>query len=286
MGNRVAKSNELVDLLVDVGESGVEKIADVLTGGLTAVSNKQNLTDLGECEPRGLTSVDEVDPGDGVGRIVPVTGGRAVGFGEQLLLLVEAQGRAGGADSVGQLYDPHRPYYLSFDSGLDLHLYWKVHSGADERIFQAIQERHVRQIVRIVTDKVGVVGTVVATMACAMCFPAVGAIGAVIGLGFLSQWEDLFIDVLPVFAALVLVANGLGWFAHRQWRRSALGIIGPILVLIGWVSFMSEVAAHGPARVVLQTGLVVMVVFAVWDLVSPSSRRCGPEGRELPAKHG
>ncbi len=285
MGNRVAKSNELVDLLVDVGESGVEKIADVLTGGLTAVSNTQNLTDLGECEPGGLASVDEVDPGDGVGRIVPVTGGRAVGFGEQTLLLVEAQGRAGGADSVGQLSDPHRPY-LSFDSGLDLHLYWKVHSDADERIFQAIQVRHVRQIVRIMTDTVGVVGTVVSTMACAMCFPAVGAIGAVIGLGFLSQWEDLFIDVLPLFAALVLVANGLGWFTHRQWRRSALGMIGPILVLIGWVSFMSGVLAHGPARVVLYAGLAVMVVFAVWDLVSPGSRRCGPEGCELPAKHG
>ncbi|UQX12741.1 organomercurial transporter MerC [Candidatus Mycobacterium methanotrophicum] len=136
------------------------------------------------------------------------------------------------------------------------------------------------------TDTVGVVGTVVSTMACAMCFPAVGAIGAVIGLGFLSQWEDLFIDVLPLFAALVLVANGLGWFTHRQWRRSALGMIGPILVLIGWVSFMSGVLAHGPARVVLYAGLAVMVVFAVWDLVSPGSRRCGPEGCELPAKHG
>lgn len=143
-----------------------------------------------------------------------------------------------------------------------------------------------RQIVRIMTDKVGVVGTVVSTMACAMCFPAVGAIGAVVGLGFLSQWEDVFIDVLPLFAVLVLVANGLGWFTHRQWRHSALGMIGPILVLIGWVSFMSEVLGHGSARVVLYAGLCVMVVFAVWDLVSPSSRRCGPEGCELPAKHG
>lgn len=143
-----------------------------------------------------------------------------------------------------------------------------------------------RQIVRIMTDKVGVVGTVVSTMACAMCFPAVGAIGAVIGLGFLARWEEVFIDVLPLFAALVLVTNGLGWFAHRQWRRSALGMIGPILVLIGWVSFMSGVSAPGPARVVLYAGLAVMVVFAVWDLVSPGSRRCEPEGCELPAKHG
>lgn len=142
-----------------------------------------------------------------------------------------------------------------------------------------------QQIVRMMTDKVGVVGTVVSTMACAMCFPAVGAIGAAIGLGFLSQWEDVFINVLPLFAVLVLVANGLGWLAHRQWRRSALGTIGPILVLIGWVSLMSGVLARGPARVVLYAGLVVMVVFAVWDLVWPISRRCGPEACELPAKH-
>jgi len=144
----------------------------------------------------------------------------------------------------------------------------------------------VQQLVRSMTDKVGVAGTVVSTMACAMCFPAVGAIGAAIGLGFLSQWEHLFLNVLPLFAALVLVANGLGWFTHRQWHRSALGTIGPILVLIGWASFMSGALVQGAARVVLYAGLVVMVVFAVWDLVSPSSRRCGPESCELPAKHG
>jgi mercuric ion transport protein len=143
----------------------------------------------------------------------------------------------------------------------------------------------VRQIVRMMTDKVGVVGTVVSSMACAMCFPALGAIGAAIGLGFLSRWEHVFIDVLPLFAALVLIANGLGWLAHRQWHRGGLGMIGPILVLIGWVSFMSEVLAPGAARVVLYTGLVVMVVFAVVDLVVPSRRRCGPERCEVPAQH-
>jgi mercuric ion transport protein len=144
----------------------------------------------------------------------------------------------------------------------------------------------VRQIVRMMTDKVGVVGTVVSTMACAMCFPAVGAIGAAIGLGFLSRWEGVFINILPLFAVLVLVANGLGWLAHRQWHRSALGMIGPALVLIGWASFMSGVLTHGAARVVLYAGLVVMVVFAVGDLISPSRRRCGPEDCELPAEHG
>jgi mercuric ion transport protein len=144
----------------------------------------------------------------------------------------------------------------------------------------------VQQVLRIATDKVGVLGTVVSAMACAMCFPAVAGIGAAIGLGFLSHWEHLFINALPLFAALVLVANGLGWFTHRQWRRSALGTVGPIIVVVGWVSLMKGVLAEEPSRVVLYAGLAVMVVFAVWDLISPSSRRCGPESCELPAKHG
>ena len=41
-------------------------------------------------------------------------------------------------------------------------------------------------------DKFGTVG---ATMGCAMCFPALASIGAV-GLGFLAQWEGLFITTL------------------------------------------------------------------------------------------
>jgi len=49
---------------------------------------------------------------------------------------------------------------------------------------------------------------------------------------------------------------------------------------------MKGVLAEEPSRVVLYAGLAVMVVFAVWDLISPSSRRCGPESCELPAKHG
>lgn len=142
-----------------------------------------------------------------------------------------------------------------------------------------------QQGVRIVTDKVGVVGAVVSAMACAGCFPAVAGIGAAIGLGFLSRWEDLYINALPLFALLVLVANGLGWFTHRQWRRSLLGMLGPIVVLIGWASFMSGALAPPAARGVLYVGLVAMVVFAVWDLVSASSRRYGSQGCQRPAQH-
>ncbi len=133
-----------------------------------------------------------------------------------------------------------------------------------------------KPVVRIVVDKVGVAGSLVSTMSCAMCFPAAASLGAAIGLGFLTRWEPLFLKILPLFAAIVLVANGLGWLTHRQWHRSALGMIGPILVLIGRYAFTSSV---------LYAGLVAMVAFAVWDMVSPANRRCAPEGCELPANN-
>ena len=140
--------------------------------------------------------------------------------------------------------------------------------------------------IRVITDKAGVLGALVSTMSCAMCFPAAASLGAAIGLGFLSQWEPLFLKLLPLFAAIVLVVNGLGWLSHRQWHRSALGMIGPILVLIGRYAFTGGALGPGMARGVLYTGLVVMTVFAIWDMLSPASRRCAPDGCELPAKGG
>lgn len=134
-----------------------------------------------------------------------------------------------------------------------------------------------RQLVRW-TDKTGVVGSIVSTMGCAVCFPALASIGAAIGLGFLSQWESVFVSVLlPLFAFITLLANALGWLNHRQWHRSVLGMIGPVLVLIGRYTFVSDV---------LYVGLALMVGVSIWDLVSPAHRRCGPDGCEPPAKRG
>lgn len=115
-------------------------------------------------------------------------------------------------------------------------------------------------------------------MGCAMCFPALASIGAAVGLGFLSQWEAVFVGtLLPLFAVIALLANALGWFSHQQWDRSVLGMIGPILVLIGRYTFVSSV---------LYVGLALMLGVAVWDLLSPAKRRCGPDGCGLPAKRG
>ena len=120
----------------------------------------------------------------------------------------------------------------------------------------------------------GGLGSIVSAMGCGACFPALASFGSAIGLGFLSQYEGLFITVLlPLFAGLALLANALGWLRHRQWQRSVLGMVGPAIVLV---------ATFTMAEKLLYVGLAAMVGVSIWDFVSPANRRCGPDGCELP----
>ena len=126
-----------------------------------------------------------------------------------------------------------------------------------------------------VIDKAGVAGTIVGSFSCAACFPAVANLGAVIGLGFLSQWEGLFVHwLIPIFAAVALLANLAGWLSHRQWLRSLLGSVGPVLVLVGVFGLTHHFLAKDFARGIFYTGLAVMFIASIRDLVSPASRRC------------
>lgn len=120
-------------------------------------------------------------------------------------------------------------------------------------------------------DKLGSLGAVVATMGCAYCFPAIASLGAAVGLGFLGQWEGLFINtLLPFFGGLVLVINALGWFIHRQWHRSLLGMLGPTLLLVSLYPWFK----YGWSTYVTYSALAMMVAVSIWDLVSPANRRC------------
>lgn len=135
-----------------------------------------------------------------------------------------------------------------------------------------------------VGDKAGALGTIVSAMGCASCFPAIASLGAAIGLGFLNQYEGLFIRILlPTFAGIALLANALGWLSHRQWRRTAPGLIGPVLVLAA----VFLMRAYGlQSGWLLYIGLALMVGVSIWDFVSPANRRGGPDGCELPAQRG
>lgn len=133
-----------------------------------------------------------------------------------------------------------------------------------------------------VADKAGVIGTVVGSFGCAACFPAAASIGAAIGLGFLGQWEGLLVRiVIPLFAIVALLANLGGWFSHHQWQRALTGSIGPVLALVGAFGLMGVFEMTrgflpaNVARGIFYAGLIVMILVAVWDLVSPGSHRCG-----------
>lgn len=122
-----------------------------------------------------------------------------------------------------------------------------------------------------VLDMSGSLGAVVSAMGCAMCFPAIATLGGALGMGFLSQWEGMFINtLLPVFAWFVLAINVLGWFSHRQWHRSLLGMIGPILLLLSLYPWFQ----YGWSTYVTYSALVLMVVVSIGDFVYPANRRC------------
>lgn len=131
-----------------------------------------------------------------------------------------------------------------------------------------------------VGDKAGSLGALIAAMGCASCFPAIASLGAAVGLGFLGQWEGLFINtLLPVFACLALALNALGWLAHRQWHRSLLGMLGPTLLLLSLYPWFE----YGWSTYVTYGGIAIMIAVSLWDMFSPANRRCS-EGVCQPPK--
>ncbi|MES2358305.1 MAG: organomercurial transporter MerC [Gemmatimonadota bacterium] len=121
-------------------------------------------------------------------------------------------------------------------------------------------------------DKVGVIGAIIAAMGCAACFPALASLGAAIGLGFLSQFEGVFIRyLLPLFALIALLANLVSGMRHKQWLRTALGLIGPLLVM---AAALFMVLYGWPTAWLLYPGLVLMVAVSIWDLVAPPYKVC------------
>ncbi len=119
-------------------------------------------------------------------------------------------------------------------------------------------------------DKIGIIGVIVSAMGCSMCFPALASLGAAIGLGFLSQYEGVFIHYLiPLFAGIALLANVIGGLRHRQWLRMALGVIGPVLAI---AAVVLTVASGRPTGWLPYPGLVLMVGVSIWDLLSPPGK--------------
>ena len=120
-------------------------------------------------------------------------------------------------------------------------------------------------------DKTGALGVFTATLGCVSCFPALGSFGAAIGLGFLHQYEGLFLNtLLPLFAVFALAANIFSYFSHKIWFRTLAGITGPILVLLT----MYPLWAYDWSTYVLYAGIGMMLVVSLWDIFSPPHKVC------------
>ncbi len=134
-----------------------------------------------------------------------------------------------------------------------------------------------KNIITSIADKTGSIGALVSILGCSMCFPAVASFGAALGLGFLSHWEGLFINtLLPLFAFLALAINGLAWFLHRQWKRSLLGITGPIILLLS----IYQLFKYSWSSYVTYTGIAMMLIVSAWDIFSPANKHCNDDSCE------
>ncbi|OGT81882.1 MAG: mercury transporter MerC [Gammaproteobacteria bacterium RIFCSPLOWO2_02_FULL_61_13] len=121
------------------------------------------------------------------------------------------------------------------------------------------------------SEKFSAAGTIVSAMGCASCFPALGSLGAVLGLGFLVQFEGLFINMLlPVFAGIALLSVAVSWWFHQQHLRSALGAAGPLMVLATLYLFWTD----DWSTWMFYFALALMLGVSVWDFVSPARPAC------------
>jgi mercuric ion transport protein len=123
-------------------------------------------------------------------------------------------------------------------------------------------------------DKTGTLGTLIAVMGCASCFPALGSLGAALGLGFLAQFEGIFINtLLPLFAAIALGANILSFLSHKVWYRALAGITGPGMVLLT----MYPLWTYSWSTYLLYNGIVIMLLVSIWDIYSPPKKSCSQQ---------
>jgi mercuric ion transport protein len=118
-------------------------------------------------------------------------------------------------------------------------------------------------------DKAGTLGTLTAAMGCASCFPALGSLASSIGMGFLAQYEGLFINtLLPFFAAVVLIVNIISFINHKIWYRGLAAIAGPIMVLLT----MYPLWFYDWSAYLLYAGITLMLIVSLWDIFSPAHK--------------
>ena len=124
-------------------------------------------------------------------------------------------------------------------------------------------------------DKTSALGTLITAMGCASCFPALGSLAAALGVGFLAQFEGIFINtLLPVFAAIALTATIFSFISRKVWYRPLAGITGPSMVLVT----LYPLWTYEWSTNLLYAGIALMMLVSIWDILSPAKSLCsGPK---------
>src|SRR5699024_5288263 len=102
---------------------------DVGARRLAGIAKPQDLTDVGQGQSRPLASTDEIESPEHSFRVVAVAVRGPIRGWKQPDGFVIAQCFGGGVGSVCQFADPHGIPGSFMIAGLDLPVYWKVHTG-------------------------------------------------------------------------------------------------------------------------------------------------------------
>ncbi|MFT5576270.1 MAG: mercuric ion transport protein [Bermanella sp.] len=115
-------------------------------------------------------------------------------------------------------------------------------------------------------------GVLLAAFGCADCFPALGSLAAVLGLGFLSQFEGLLINqVRRLIAGATLLLAVASTFRYRNYLRGFLAISGPAIVL----AVLYPLWAFSWSTPLFYGGLLVMLAVSLLDIFKPAgAARC------------
>ncbi|NQZ87631.1 MAG: organomercurial transporter MerC [Colwellia sp.] len=115
-------------------------------------------------------------------------------------------------------------------------------------------------------DKVGSGGVWLAALSCTACFPALGSLASAFGLGFLSHFEGVAVNILlPSFATLALLVNLYNWYQNKDLMRGILSVIGPIAVLLT----LYPLWQYEWSTYLFYSGITLMVVMSITDIVKP-----------------
>jgi mercuric ion transport protein len=119
-------------------------------------------------------------------------------------------------------------------------------------------------------EKLGSGGVVFAALSCTACFPALGGIASALGLGFLSHFEGIAINILmPTFAVIGLLGGAFSWFTTQSPTRGLLSVIGPLAILLTLYPFWQ----YDWSSYLFYAGVSLMIIMSILEIFIPT-RRC------------